>query len=655
MDSHTSPNHANLLRFTTVGSVDDGKSTLIGRLLMDTKNIYDDQLEAVKKVAKRKGEKEIDLSLLTDGLAAEREQGITIDVAYRYFQTPKRKFIIADTPGHVQYTRNMVTGASTANLAIILIDARRGVLEQSRRHGFIASLLQVSHMIVAVNKIDLVDYSQEVYDKIVEEYDEYSRKLDIKDITYVPVSALKGDNVVVESDKTPWYDGPTVLHILENVHIGSDFNIRDFRFPVQYVIRPDLNFRGYAGRIVAGTVSPGEEIAVLPSGLVSKVKTITTMDGDLEEAHAPQSVVITLEDEIDISRGDMIVRRHNLPQVENNIDAILCWMGNDPLEIGKSYFIKHTTRTVNASISKLIYMFDVNTLHRTDATEHNLFCELIKTTHRTDVNTLLLNEIGRAEIKLTQPIMIDQYNKNRETGSFIVIDPDTNFTVGAGMIRGAVRSIEETIHAEEKTSVEEELPIKVEIDRAPVSLKEREERYKHKTAVIWFTGLSGAGKSTIAKSLERILFSTGIHTALLDWDKLRHGLCNDLNFSDQDRIENTRRAGEVARVFYEHGSLVLCTFVSPLRCQRDQVKALIPEGRFFEVFVRCSLQTCIKRDPSGLYKKAIDGKIPQFTGINSPYEEPLNPDVILDSEHMSIEENLKALIEMLKRKGIIRQ
>ena len=654
MDSPTSPDHANLLRFTTVGSVDDGKSTLIGRLLMDTKNIYDDQLEAVKKVAKRKGEKEIDLSLLTDGLAAEREQGITIDVAYRYFQTPKRKFIIADTPGHVQYTRNMVTGASTANLAIILIDARRGVLEQSRRHGFIASLLQVSHMIVAVNKIDLVDYSQDVYNAIVEEYDEYSRKLDIKDITYVPVSALKGDNVVVKSELTPWYDGPTVLHTLENVHIGSDYNIRDFRFPVQYVIRPDLNFRGYAGRVVAGSVSPGEEIAVLPSGLVSKVKTITTMDGDLEEAHAPQSVVITLEDEIDISRGDMIVRRHNLPQVENNIDVILCWMGNEPLEIGKNYFIKHTTRTVNASITKLIYMFDVNTLHRTDATEHNLFCELIKDTHHTDVNTLLLNEIGRAEIKLTQPIMLDQYNKNRETGSFIVIDPDTNFTVGAGMIRGAVRSIEETIHAEEKTDVEE-LPIKVEIERDPVSLKEREERYKHKTDVIWFTGLSGAGKSTIAKSLERILFNTGIHTALLDWDKLRHGLCNDLNFSDQDRIENTRRAGEVARVFYEHGSLVLCTFVSPLRCQRDQVKALIPDGRFFEVFVRCSLQTCIKRDPRGLYKKAIDGEIPQFTGINSPYEEPLSPDVILDSEHKSIEENLKALLDMLKKKGIIRK
>ncbi|MHC4453681.1 MAG: sulfate adenylyltransferase subunit CysN, partial [Planctomycetota bacterium] len=564
MDSHTSSDHANLLRFTTVGSVDDGKSTLIGRLLLDTQNIYDDQLEAIKKVAERKGE-EVDIALLTDGLAAEREQGITIDVAYRYFQTPKRKFIIADTPGHVQYTRNMVTGASTANLAIILIDARQGILEQSRRHGFIASLLQVSHMIVAVNKIDLVDYSQEVFQAIVDEYDEYSRKLDIKDITYIPISALKGDNVVNKSQNTLWFDGPTVLHVLENVHIGSDLNLHDFRFPVQYVLRPDLNFRGYAGKIVAGIIRPGQEIAVLPSGMTSKVKSVTTMDGDLQEAQAPQSVVLTLEDEIDVSRGDMIVRRNNLPLVEKNLDAIVCWMGNESLEVGKNYYIKHTTRTINAYISKLVYMFDVNTLHRTDATEHNLFCELLTTPHHTDVRTLMLNEIGRAELKLTQPIMFDQYTKNRETGSFIIIDPDTNFTVGAGMIRGTVRSIEDTIHAELKVDREEELPIKVEMERAAVSLGEREERFKHKTSVIWFTGLSGSGKSTIAQSLERLLFSTGCHTALLDWDKLRHGLCKDLGFSEQDRIENIRRAGEVAKVFYEHGAVVLCTFVSPLR------------------------------------------------------------------------------------------
>ncbi len=655
MNPHTSSDHANLLRFTAVGSVDDGKSTLIGRLLMETENIYEDQLEAVRRVAKRKGEEDLDLSLLTDGLAAEREQGITIDVAYRYFQTPKRKFIIADTPGHVQYTRNMVTGASTANLAIILIDARKGILEQSRRHGFIASLLQVSHLIVAVNKIDLVDYSQEAFQSIVDEYDEYSRKLDIQDITYIPVSALKGDNVVTKSSNTPWYDGSTVLHVLENVHLGSDINLYDFRFPVQYVIRPNHNFRGYAGKIVTGTISPGEEIAVMPSGITSKIKSVTTMDGDLDEAGAPQSVVLTLEDEIDVSRGDMIVRRHNLPLVEKNIDTIICWMGEKPLEIGKNYLIKHTTRTVNASISKLNYMFDINTLHRTDAKEHTPFCQLLDTPQLTDVDTLMLNEIGRAEIKATQPIMFDQYNKNREIGSLIIIDPDTHFTVGAGMIRGATRSIEETIHTKAKTDVTGEQPVNIDMEGTAISLSEREGKYNHKTAVIWFTGLSGAGKSTIAKNLERALFSLGCHTALLDWDKLRRGLCKDLSFSEQeDRIENIRRAGEVARVFYDHGSIVLCTFISPLRCQRDQVKALIPEGRFFEVFVRCSLKTCVQRDPKGLYKKAIDGEISQFTGINAPYEEPLNPDVILDTEHKSIQDNLKAVLDMMQSKGIIR-
>ncbi len=655
MNQHISTNQASLLRFTTVGSVDDGKSTLIGRLLMETKNIYEDQLEAVRRVAERKGDDEIDLALLTDGLASEREQGITIDVAYRYFQTPRRKFIIADTPGHVQYTRNMVTGASTANLAIILIDARKGILEQSRRHGFIASLLQVSHMIVAVNKMDMVDYSQEIFQSIVDEYDVYSRKLDIKDITCIPVSALKGDNVTTKSSKTPWYDGPTVLHVLENVHIGSDLNLHDFRFPVQYVIRPDHNFRGYAGTIATGTITPGEEIAVLPSGITSKVKSITTMDGDLDRAGAPQSVVLTLEDEIDISRGDMIVRRHNLPLVEKNIDTILCWMGEDPLEVGKNYLLKHTTRTVSAIVSQLVYMFDVNTLHRTDATEHNLFCELLNTMHRTDVNTLMLNEIGRAEIKLTQPIMFDQYNKNRETGGFIIIDPDTNFTVGAGMIRGAMRSIEETIHTEQKVGSAIEMPIKVDLGETAIPLSEREERNKHKTAVIWLTGLSGAGKSTIARNLECILFNMGCQTALLDWDKLRHSLCKDLGFSDHDRIENIRRAGEVAKVIYEHGSIVICTFVSPLRCQRDQVRALVPKGRFLEVFVRCSLKTCVERDPRGLYKKAIDGEIPQFTGINSPYEEPLNPEAILDTEHKSVEDNIKIVLDMMRSKGIIKK
>ncbi|MFQ5963308.1 MAG: sulfate adenylyltransferase subunit CysN [Candidatus Scalinduaceae bacterium] len=645
----------NLLRFTTVGSVDDGKSTLIGKLLMETKNVYEDQLEAVSRVAQRKGKNEIDLALITDGLAAEREQGITIDVAYRYFQTSKRKFIIADTPGHIQYTRNMVTGASTANLAIILIDAHKGISEQSRRHGFIASLLQVSHLIVAVNKIDMVNYSQEVFQSIVDEYDDFSRKLEIKDITYIPISALKGDNVVNKSSNTPWYNGPTVLHVLENVHISSDLNIRDFRFPVQYVIRPDHNFRGYAGTIVTGTITTGEEIAILPSGITSRIKSIKTMDGDLDEAGTPQSVVLTLEDEIDVSRGDMIVRRHNLPLVEKNIDTIICWMGEEPLQIGKNYLIKHTTRTVNAFVSKLDYMFDVNTLHRTDTTDHNLFCQLLNTLHRTDVNTLMLNEIGRAEVVLTQPIMFDQYNKNRETGSFIIIDLDSNFTIGAGMIRGSVRSIEETIHAAPKVTGTIDRSSNVTLEKTAVSLKEREEINNHKSAVIWFTGLSGSGKTTIAKKLERILFNLGCHTVLLDWDNLRHGLCKDLGFSDNDRIENIRRVGEVAKVFYEQGSIVICTFISPLRCQRDQVRALIPEGRFFEVFVRCSLKTCINRDPNELYKKAIDGEIPKFTGINAPYEESFSPEVITDTEHKSIEDNLNMILDKMRKEGIIKK
>lgn len=649
------PNMTNLLRFTTVGSVDDGKSTLIGKLLMETKNVYEDQLEAVSRVAQRKGKNEIDLALITDGLAAEREQGITIDVAYRYFQTSKRKFIIADTPGHIQYTRNMVTGASTANLAIILIDAHKGISEQSRRHGFIASLLQVSHLIVAVNKIDMVNYSQEVFQSIVDEYDDFSRKLEIKDITYIPISALKGDNVVNKSSNTPWYNGPTVLHVLENVHISSDLNIRDFRFPVQYVIRPDHNFRGYAGTIVTGTITTGEEIAILPSGITSRIKSIKTMDGDLDEAGTPQSVVLTLEDEIDVSRGDMIVRRHNLPLVEKNIDTIICWMGEEPLQIGKNYLIKHTTRTVNAFVSKLDYMFDVNTLHRTDTTDHNLFCQLLNTLHRTDVNTLMLNEIGRAEVVLTQPIMFDQYNKNRETGSFIIIDLDSNFTIGAGMIRGSVRSIEETIHAAPKVTGTIDRSSNVTLEKTAVSLKEREEINNHKSAVIWFTGLSGSGKTTIAKKLERILFNLGCHTVLLDWDNLRHGLCKDLGFSDNDRIENIRRVGEVAKVFYEQGSIVICTFISPLRCQRDQVRALIPEGRFFEVFVRCSLKTCINRDPNELYKKAIDGEIPKFTGINAPYEESFSPEVITDTEHKSIEDNLNMILDKMRKEGIIKK
>lgn len=624
-----------LLRFTTVGSVDDGKSTLIGRLLSETNNIFEDQLEAVAKVAKRRGDTEVDLALVTDGLAAEREQGITIDVAYRYFQTGKRKFIIADTPGHVQYTRNMVTGASTANLAVILIDARKGVLEQSKRHGFIASLLQVPHLVVCVNKLDLVDYSEDIYRSIVEDYDKFSRKLAISDVTYIPVSALNGDNVIRKSPKTPWYDGPTLLHVLENVHVSSDINLLDFRFPVQYVVRPDLNFRGYAGRIVSGSITPGEEVVILPSGKRSRVKEIVTYDGVLSEASAPFSVVLTLDDEIDISRGDMIVRQHNIPEIERKFDAIVCWMWEEPLEVGKNYIIKHTTRTVKAFVSKLDYVIDVNTLHRREA------------------ETLGLNEIARVEISLTQPLMFDSYSKNRETGSFIVIDPDTNFTVGVGMIREALRSLEDALRPELSVAGVVDRATNVTMEDATVPLNKREERNSHKAAVIWLTGLSGSGKSTIAKALDNTLFGLGCHTAVLDGDNLRHGLCRDLSFSDKDRNENIRRVGEVARILYDHGSIVVCTFISPSRRQRDVVRSIIPQGRFLEVFVRCSLKTCIHRDPKGLYKKAIDGKINEFTGISSPYEEPLDPEIIADTEHKTEEENVRDIIDGIRKRGII--
>lgn len=627
--------HTELLRFTTVGSVDDGKSTLIGRLLSETNNIYEDQFEAVAKVAKRKGEDEVDLALVTDGLAAEREQGITIDVAYRYFQTSKRKFIIADTPGHVQYTRNMVTGASTASLAIILIDARKGILEQSKRHGFIASLLQVPHLVVCVNKMDLVNYSQDVYQSVVDEYDQFSQKLEIKDVTYIPVSALKGDNVIAKSLNMTWYDGPTLLHVLENVHVSSDLNLLDFRFPVQYVIRPDHNFRGYAGKIVSGTITPGEEVVIMPSGKRSKIKEIITYDGNLIEANAPSSVVLTLEDEIDISRGDMIVRMHNIPLIDRNFDAIICWMWDEPLQIGKNYLIKHTTKTIKAFVSKLDYMIDVNTLHRKDA------------------ETLGLNEIARVEINATKPIMFDSYNKNRGTGSFILIDPESNFTVAVGMIREPLRSLEETLMPELSVAGVIDRSINVTREEIAVPLQKREKRNNHKAAVIWLTGLSGSGKSTIAKNLDKALFDLGCHTAILDGDNVRHGLCKDLGFTDKERNENIRRVGEVARILFDHGSIVICTFISPTRKQRIDTRSLIQNGRFFEVFVRCSLKTCIHRDPKGLYKKAIDGKIAEFTGISAPYEEPLDPEIIVDTEHKSQEENIKAVIGKLRKEGII--
>ncbi|MCP3866820.1 MAG: sulfate adenylyltransferase subunit CysN [Gammaproteobacteria bacterium] len=611
-----------LLRFTTSGSVDDGKSTLIGRLLYETNCIFEDQFAAVEKTSQQRGDERVDLALLLDGLAAEREQGITIDVAYRYFTTAKRKFIIADTPGHEQYTRNMITGASTSELAIILIDARYGVVTQSKRHGFLISLLQIPHLVVAVNKMDLVGYSEEVFQNIVDDYSGFSQKLDIHDISFIPISALDGDNVTKRSDNTPWYEGHTLLHMLETVHVSADKNFVDFRFPVQSVLRPNLDFRGFSGTVTSGTIKVGEEIAALPSGKTSRIKSIVTYDGDLEETFAGQAVTLTLENEIDISRGDMIVRKHNLPHVGNEFDVNLCWLDERSMDPRSHYILKHTTQKIKAYISRIQYKIDVNTLHR-EATDH-----------------FDLNEIGRVTIKTARPIFFDNYRANHGTGSFILIDPLTNHTVAAGMIRGQTRDVNtvtQTKHAESRRSTN------VKWESGMISAQNWERRNGHKSAVIWCTGLSGAGKSTVAKGLVSALFSRGCQVMMLDGDNVRHGLCGDLGFSDQDRSENIRRVGETARLFYEQGNIVVCTFISPFHDDRGFVRDILPEGAFHEVFIKCDLGVCKRRDPKGLYKKAEAGEIKDFTGIDSPYEEPENPEVVVETDIHSVESIVKQL------------
>ncbi|MFW5815140.1 MAG: sulfate adenylyltransferase subunit CysN [Spirochaetota bacterium] len=603
-----------LLRLTTAGSVDDGKSTLIGRLLFDSKAIFQDQLDTLERTSELRGEKDVNLALLTDGLRAEREQGITIDVAYRYFATPKRKFIIADTPGHVQYTRNMVTGASTADLAIILIDARNGVLTQSKRHGFIASLLGIPHVVVAVNKMDLVDYSQEVFDSIVEEYTDFSSKLDIHDVTFIPISALAGDNVVNHSERMPWYDGPSVLHHLEHVTISADRNLVDFRFPVQYVIRPHQDFRGFAGTVVSGTIRKGEEVVALPSMRGSRVKEIHTHAGELDEAFESQAVVLTLEDEIDVSRGEMLVRTHNVPKVNNRLEAILCWMDESKeLSTTTHYILQHGTRVVRAYVNELLYRIDVNTLHREEA------------------QTLALNEIGRVAVTAAQPLFFDAYHDNRANGGFVIIDPATNRTVGAGMMRTDSRTLAEVTAEVKQTSHVPHVSPNVVWDLGEVDREAREERNAHKAMVVWFTGLSGSGKSTIAKALEKQLFEEGRQVVRLDGDNVRHGLCGDLGFAEEDRRENIRRVAEVAKLFFEAGHIVLCCFISPYETDRAFARSLVPEGRFVEVYVKCDLDECRRRDPKGLYARAAAGEIRGLTGVDAPYEEPVGAEVVVDT------------------------
>jgi len=621
-----------LLRFTTAGSVDDGKSTLIGRLLYDSKSIFEDQMEAIEKTSRSSGEEEVNLALLTDGLKAEREQKITIDVAYRYFATPKRKFIIADTPGHIQYTRNMVTGASTAELAVILVDATKGVLTQSKRHAFISSLLQIPHLVVAINKMDLVDYSRDRFNEIVHDFREFAKKLDVDNINYIPISALKGDNVVDKGDNLDWYKGSTFLHHLETVKVDSSNNIVDFRFPVQYVIRPNQNFRGFSGRVASGRVKPGEEIIALPSRMSSKIKDIVTFDGNLDEAMPADSVTFTLEDEIDISRGDMIVRKHNIPNVSNDFEAYVCWMNEEPLELHKSYVIKHTTKTAQVFVKDLIYRMNVDTIGREDA------------------NTLQLNEIGRLRLQTSQPLFFDPYQINQKTGSFIIIDPASNVTVGAGMIRaGSTDSIAPPLPEESVPEKKEKTEISPNVVWEPwnITREEREKRNGHMAHILWFTGISGAGKSTIAKELEKKLWAEGKQTVLLDGDQVRHGLNGDLGFSPDDRSENIRRVGETARLFFEHGNIVLCTFVSPYKKDRDRVRNLFPEGRFTEIHVKCDTKTAQERDPKGLYQKAKDGEIENLTGYNAPFEEPdLNQTSVIeiDTDVYNVDEGVSILI-----------
>ena len=622
---------ADLLRVSTAGSVDDGKSTLIGRLLYEANGLYEDQLATVVKDSARFKREALDLSLVMDGLKAEREQGITIDVAYRYFSTPKRHFIIADTPGHEQYTRNMATGASTADLAIILIDARQGVLIQSKRHAFIASLLGIKHWVIAVNKMDLVYHSEDVFRRIVQDFENFAEKLQVPDLVYIPISALKGDNVVTKSDRMPWYEGPPLLSHLENVHILSDRNLIDLRFPVQYVLRPNRDFRGYSGRLASGVIRKGDEILVLPSQRKTRIRSIVGYEGEIPYAFAPQSVTVTLEDEIDITRGDMLVHSANLPQIRREIETILVWMDQAPLVPGKVYWIKHTTQLSKCSVTHLQFRIDPASLSRQDAA------------------TLNLNEIGRVTVQCFRSVFCDEYTKNRQTGSFILIDPITHATAASGMIieRGRLPS---RVRPDDKTVFSETF---IHRQEGVVLNKDRERILKQRPATLWLTGLSGSGKSTVAYEVEKKLIASGHLCYVLDGDNVRHGLNRDLGFSPQDRSENIRRVAEVARLLNEAGMIVITAFISPYREDREQAKKIIGEDRFIEVFLDAPIEICEKRDPKGLYEKARAGLIPEFTGVNAPYEAPEAPALWIKTSELAADLAAENLCLHLREKGLL--
>ncbi|MCV0348856.1 MAG: sulfate adenylyltransferase subunit CysN [Nitratireductor sp.] len=607
-----------LLRFLTCGSVDDGKSTLIGRLLFDTKLIFEDQLAALENDSRKHGTAgdEIDFALLVDGLEAEREQGITIDVAYRFFSTPRRKFIVADTPGHEQYTRNMATGASTADVAIVLVDARQGILPQTRRHSMIASLLGIRHIVLAVNKIDLVSFDETVFERIAAEYRAFAEELGFTTIQPIPMSARYGDNVIRSSGKTPWYDGPSLLEHLETVDIEAEAEGKPFRFPVQYVSRPNLDFRGFSGTVAAGSIGVGERVTVAKSGKQTRIRRIVTQDGDLDVASEGQAVTLLLEDEVELSRGNMLVTPEARPHVADQFSATLVWFDEKPLLPGRSYILRTETDEVSATVSQLKHRRNINNFAEEAAT------------------SLDLNEVGLCNFSAQAPIAFDAFSDNRTTGAFILIDRLTNATVGAGMIQRPLRRAA-NIHWQ----------------ALDVTRQSRAELKHQKPAVLWFTGLSGSGKSTIASLLEKKLHAAGRHTYVLDGDNVRHGLNRDLGFTDEDRVENIRRVAETAKLMADAGLIVLVSFISPFRAERRMARELMSEREFVEVFVDTPFEECARRDPKGLYAKALNGEIQNFTGVDSPYETPERADIHIETMARAPEELVDEIEAWLKERG----
>ena len=616
----TAHENKSLLRFITCGSVDDGKSTLIGRLLFETKLVFEDHMAALAADSKKVGTQggDLDFALLLDGLEAEREQGITIDVAYRFFSTEKRKFIVADTPGHEQYTRNMVTGASTADLAVVMIDARKGVLTQTRRHTYLVSLLGIRNVVVAVNKLDLVDYSEDVFDAIEADYRGFAEQLGIEHVLCIPMSALKGDNLLQPSANTPWYHGPALIPFLETVEIDDVATDAPFRLPVQWVNRPSLDFRGFSGTVAGGEVSVGDAVRVLPGGQTSTVSRIVLGDADLDRAVAGQGVTVCLSDEIDVSRGDVLAAADDPPEVADHFEAHIVWMHEHQMLPGRPYLVKIGTRIVGATIDHPKYRINVNTLEHAAA------------------KTLELNEIGVANIAFDRPIAFDPYSANRDMGGFIVIDRLTNSTVGAGLLHFALRR-SQNVHWQ---------ALDIDAD-AHARLK------GHAPAVVWFTGLSGSGKSTIANLVEKRLHAAGVHTTLLDGDNVRHGLNKDLGFTEEDRVENIRRVAEVSRLMVDAGLVVLVSFISPFRAERRMARERVGDGQFVEVHVDTPLAVAEERDVKGLYRKARSGELPNFTGIDSPYEAPEHPEIRIDTTQVAPEAAAEMIVETLRTMGVV--